>query len=152
LDLQQAQGSAALGLLRVDETRRARPLEGGAGDASSGGGNERATTDHDEPPWLLYERLRCERDESKPKQTRLQFRDGPASRAAAGKMNDQGDDGDEQKEVDQASRHVESKPAEDPYGKEDDEQDQEQGKEHGDLLLSRPLTLPSPPVGERNSF
>src|SRR5438132_9067036 len=75
-----------------------------------------------------------------------------ASRAAAGKMNDQGDDGDEQEEVDQASRHVESKPAEDPYGNEDDEQDQEHGKEHGDLLLSRPLTLPSPPVGERDSF
>src|SRR5437868_1089442 len=87
LDLQQPQGSAALGLLRVDETRRAQPLEGGAGDASSGGGNERATTDHDEPPWLLYERLRCERDESSPEQTRLQFRYGSASRAAAGKMN-----------------------------------------------------------------
>src|SRR5438128_1018970 len=150
LDLQQPQGPAALGLLRVGKTRRARPLDGGTGDAGSGGGDARATADHGGPPWLLCERLRCERDESSPEQTRLQFLDGTASRAAAGKMNDQGDDSDEQEEVDQASRHVESKPAEDPYDKEDDEQDQEQRIEHEDLLLGRPFTLPSPPVGERD--
>jgi hypothetical protein len=109
-------------------------VDGGAGDTGSGGGDERATADHGGPPWLLCERLRCGRDESKPKQMRLQFRDESTLRPAAGKMNDQGDDGDDQQNVDQASRNVEGKPAENPYNEKDDEQDQEQRIEHGVLL------------------
>jgi hypothetical protein len=67
---------------------------------------------------------------------RLQFRDEAALRAAAGKMNNQGDDRDEQEKVDQASRDVEGNPGEGPYDEKDDAQHQEQRKEHGALLLS----------------
>src|SRR5712691_12265177 len=59
-------------------------------------------------------------------------------RAAAGKMNDQGDGRDDQDNVDQASRDVEGEPAENPHGNKDNEQNQEQRKEHG-VLLFRPL-------------
>jgi hypothetical protein len=51
-------------------------------------------------------------------------------------MHDQGDEPDDQENVNQASGHVKDKPAKEPGNKTNDEDDQEQGEEHGGRSLS----------------